>query len=183
MTGMGEFVELPGLLNAIRAIIDTQVSSLCVLPNEIVVSLAPDVDVTQLYFPEPDGVLRLKVVEAKNLENRDIQFTKKSAIGSQFYKTRVIDNDLNPVWNEYFEFVVEQANGQKLRMELFDSDTVSSDEELGRLEIDLINIKKNGHIDDWFPLDACKHGDIRIQVSIPKENEKSKERVGDKESV
>lgn len=114
---MGEFVELPGLLNAIRAIIDSQVgvnlkyliltgdviesvlsafknslkfkvlsflermflqvSSLCVLPNEVVVSLAPDVDVTQLYFPEPDGVLRLKVVEARNLENRDIQLTKK----------------------------------------------------------------------------------------------------------
>lgn len=88
------------------------------------------------------------------------------SVGSQFHKTRVIDNDLNPVWNEYFEFVVEQANGQRLRMELFDFDTVSSDEELGRLEIDLINIKNKGNLDGWFPLDACKHGDIHIQVNF-----------------
>lgn len=54
-----------------------KVSTLCVLPNEIVVPLAPNVDVTKLYFPEPDGVIRLKIIEAKNLENRDITFIKK----------------------------------------------------------------------------------------------------------
>uniref|UniRef100_A0A914RU67 C2 domain-containing protein n=1 Tax=Parascaris equorum TaxID=6256 RepID=A0A914RU67_PAREQ len=94
LTGMGEMVELPGLMNAIRTIVNAQVayltlfyfllkfggspvSTLCVLPNEIVVPLAPNVDVTKLYFPEPDGVIRLKIIEAKNLENRDITFIKK----------------------------------------------------------------------------------------------------------
>ncbi|KAM3724388.1 Extended synaptotagmin-2 [Dirofilaria immitis] len=173
LTGMGEFVELPGLLNAIRAIIDSQVSALCVLPNEIVVPLAPNIDITRLHLPEPDGVVRLKIVEARNLENRDIKFTKSMAsdpyceiqIGSQFYRTKTIDNDLNPVWNEYFEFVVDQANGQKLRIELFDYDKTSNDEELGRLAIDLVNIKAKRNLDDWFPLDACKHGDIHIQAA------------------
>jgi hypothetical protein len=47
-------VELPGLMNAIRSIVNTQVANICVLPNEIVVPLAPNVDVTRLYFPEPD---------------------------------------------------------------------------------------------------------------------------------
>ncbi|MCP9258736.1 Extended synaptotagmin-2 [Dirofilaria immitis] len=173
LTGMGEFVELPGLLNAIRAIIDSQVSALCVLPNEIVVPLAPNIDITRLHLPEPDGVVRLKIVEARNLENRDIKFTKSMAsdpyceiqVGSQFYRTKTIDNDLNPVWNEYFEFVVDQANGQKLRIELFDYDKTSNDEELGRLAIDLVNIKAKRNLDDWFPLDACKHGDIHIQAA------------------
>uniref|UniRef100_A0A915Q6N5 C2 domain-containing protein n=1 Tax=Setaria digitata TaxID=48799 RepID=A0A915Q6N5_9BILA len=173
LTGMGEFVELPGLLNAIRSIIDSQVSALCVLPNEIVIPLAPGVDATRLHFPEPDGVLRLKIVEARNLENRDIQFTKRMAsdpycqiqVGSQFYRTRTIDNDLNPIWNEYFEFVVDEANGQKLRIELLDYDKTSRDEELGRLVIDLINVKTKRNLDDWFPLDACKHGDIHIQAT------------------
>ncbi|VIO90608.1 C2 domain containing protein [Brugia malayi] len=173
LTGMGEFVELPGLLNAVRAIIDSQVSALCVLPNEIVVPLAPNFDITKLHLPEPDGVLRLKIVEARNLENRDIKFTKSMAsdpycqihVGSQFYRTKTIDNNLNPVWNEYFEFVVDQANGQKLRIELFDYDKASSDEELGTLTIDLINVKEKKSLDDWFPLDACKHGDIHIQAA------------------
>uniref|UniRef100_A0A0M3HRP9 Extended synaptotagmin-2 n=1 Tax=Ascaris lumbricoides TaxID=6252 RepID=A0A0M3HRP9_ASCLU len=173
LTGMGEMVELPGLMNAIRTIVNAQVSTLCVLPNEIVVPLAPNVDVTKLYFPEPDGVIRLKIIEAKNLENRDITFIKKGKsdpyveiqVGSQFFKTRTIDNDLNPVWNEYFEAVVDEADGQKLRMELFDEDTAGSDEELGRLSLDLESIKREGSIDKWFPLEGCKHGDIHIKAS------------------
>lgn len=54
LTGMGEFVQLPGLIDAIRTIVNAQVANLCVLPNKIVVPLAPNVDVTKLYFPEPD---------------------------------------------------------------------------------------------------------------------------------
>lgn len=87
LTGMGEMVELPGLMNILRQVINSQVrhcsflavskimllselsrlitvvndmnefiqiSALCVVPNEIVVPLAPDVDVTQLFFPEPN---------------------------------------------------------------------------------------------------------------------------------
>ena len=69
LTGMGEFVELPGLMTAIRSVMNSQVredcrdrengeslkvGAMCVIPNEIVVPLAPDVDVTQLFFPEPN---------------------------------------------------------------------------------------------------------------------------------
>lgn len=61
LTGMGEFVQLPGLIDAIRSVINTQVANLAVLPNKVVVPLAPNVDVTKLYFPEPDGIVRMKV--------------------------------------------------------------------------------------------------------------------------
>ncbi|XGW16263.1 hypothetical protein V3C99_001599 [Haemonchus contortus] len=172
LTGMGEMVELPGLMNAIRSVMNSQVAALCVLPNEIVVPLAPNVDVTKLFFPEPDGVVRLKIIEAKNLENRDISFIRKGKsdpyceiqVGSQFLKTRTIDNDLNPVWNEYFEAVVDQAHGQKLRIELFDEDQ-GQDEELGRLSIDLKDIQAKGSVDNWFPLEGCKHGDLHLKAT------------------
>lgn len=85
-------------------------------------------------------------------------------MGSQFSKTRTVANNLYPIWNEYFEFVVDQVDCQKLRFELFDEDVGSSDEELGRLTIDLMMIKKEGYIDSWFPLEACKHGDLHVQV-------------------
>ncbi|KJH46599.1 C2 domain protein, partial [Dictyocaulus viviparus] len=172
LTGMGEMVELPGLMNAIRSVVNSQVAALCVLPNEIIVPLAPNVDVTKLFLPEPDGVIRLKVIEAKNLENRDISFIRKGKsdpyceiqVGSQFLKTRTIDNDLNPVWNEYFEAVVDQAHGQKLRIELFDEDQ-GRDEELGRLSIDLKDIQNRGRIESWFPLEGCKHGDLHLKAT------------------
>lgn len=54
LTGMGEFVQLPGLINAIRSIINAQIANIGVLPNQIVIPLAPNVDMTKLYFPEPD---------------------------------------------------------------------------------------------------------------------------------
>ncbi|CAJ0931463.1 unnamed protein product, partial [Mesorhabditis belari] len=172
LTGMGEFVELPGLMNAIRSVLNSQVAAFAVLPNEIVVPLAPNVDVTRLFFPEPDGVVRLKIIEAKNLENRDISFIKKGKsdpycevqVGSQYFKTRTIDDDLNPVFNEYFEAVVDQADGQKLRIEVFDEDR-GQDEELGRLSINLANIQQKGTVQKWFPLEGCKHGDLHIKAT------------------
>jgi hypothetical protein len=51
---MGEFVQVPGLIDAIRSIVNTQLASFAVLPNKIVIPLAPNVDTTKLYFPEPD---------------------------------------------------------------------------------------------------------------------------------
>ncbi|KAJ1372931.1 hypothetical protein KIN20_035243 [Parelaphostrongylus tenuis] len=172
LTGMGEMVELPGLMNAIRSVVNSQVAAICVLPNEIIVPLAPNVDVTKLFLPEPDGVIRLKIIEAKNLENRDISFIRKGKsdpyceiqVGSQFLKTRTIDNNLNPVWNEYFEAVVDQAHGQKLRIELFDEDQ-GRDEELGRLSIELKDIQNRGQVNSWFPLEGCAHGDIHLKAT------------------
>ncbi|VDM59539.1 unnamed protein product [Angiostrongylus costaricensis] len=154
LTGMGEMVELPGLMNAIR------------------IPLAQNVDVTKLFLPEPDGVIRLKIIEAKNLENRDITFIHKGKsdpyceiqVGSQFLRTRTIDNNLYPVWNEYFEAVVDQAHGQKLRIELFDEDQ-GKDEELGRLSIELKDIQNRGQVDSWFPLEGCQHGDLHLKAT------------------
>jgi Ca2+-dependent lipid-binding protein len=41
-------------------------------------------------------------------------------VGSQVFRTRTINNNLNPVFNECFEAVVDQASGQKLRIEVFE---------------------------------------------------------------
>jgi len=86
-------------------------------------------------------------------------------VGSQVFKTKTIKNDLNPVFNECFEAVVDQASGQLLRIELFDEDTASADEELGRLSLPLDHVRDAGEIDDWYPLEGCKHGDFCLQVN------------------
>ncbi|KAE9556463.1 hypothetical protein FO519_000348 [Halicephalobus sp. NKZ332] len=173
LTGMGEFIQLPGLIDAIRSVVNSQIANLCVLPNKIVVPLAPAVDITKLYFPEPDGIIRIKVIEARNLENKDISFLSKDKsdpycelqVGAQIFKTRTINNNLNPIFNEFFEAVVDQADGQKLRIELFDKDTTGSDEELGRLSIPLELVKKAGVLHRWFHLEGCKHGELHLKVS------------------
>ncbi len=45
-----------------------QVAAICVLPNEVVIPLAPNVDVTRLYFPEPD----VSIHSCGNEESRPI---------------------------------------------------------------------------------------------------------------
>uniref|UniRef100_A0A915DBB7 SMP-LTD domain-containing protein n=1 Tax=Ditylenchus dipsaci TaxID=166011 RepID=A0A915DBB7_9BILA len=55
LTGMGEFVQLPGLIDAIRSVMNAQIANLFVLPNKMVIPLVPNVDITKLYFPELDG--------------------------------------------------------------------------------------------------------------------------------
>lgn len=70
-----------------------------------------------------------------------------SSVGSQVFHTKVINNNLNPVWNECFEAVVDQASGQKLRIELFDKDTAGADEELGRLSVPLESVRHAGEME------------------------------------
>lgn len=123
-----------------------------------------------LYFPEPDGVVLIKVIEAKNLENRDISILTRDKsdpyvevkLGGSFFRTKTIDNNLNPKWNEEFEAVVDQSSLQTVRFEVFDEDRTGSDEELGRLSVSTQKIKDEKSIDKWYYLEGCKHGDIRV---------------------
>lgn len=77
-------------------------------------------------------------------------------MGAQSHKTKTIDNSLDPVWDEYFEAVVDQASGQRIYIELFDEDVASSDEFLGRLNIELSVVRSKGVIDEviFFQIDS-----------------------------
>lgn len=171
LTGLGEMVEVPGLMGAIRSVVTTQVRAIAVLPNEIVVPLTAETDVARLHFSEPDGVVRIGVLEARDLENMDISFIKKGksdpyaqvSVGAQHFQTAVIDNDLNPKWNEWFEAVVAQASGQALKVEVFDEDA-GKDEELGHLTLDLAAVRRKGVSDAWYQLEGAKCGELRLKI-------------------
>lgn len=88
----------------------------------------------------------------------------KFSVGAQIFRTKTINNDLNPTFNEYFEAVVDQASGQTLRIDLFDEDSTGQDEELGRLSLPLEVVRKDGVVQKWFHLEGCKHGELHIKV-------------------
>ena len=54
------------------------------------------------------------------------------AVGAKEVKTRIINNTVQPVWNETFEMIVDSADGQLLYLDVFDDDPGSKDDELGR---------------------------------------------------
>ncbi|KAI0119000.1 hypothetical protein F4814DRAFT_223206 [Daldinia grandis] len=65
--------------------------------------------------------------------------------GKPVASTRIITGDDNPNWHEWASILVtpEEVNaGEKLRLQLWDSDKWSADDDLGRVEVDLKSLMK-----------------------------------------
>lgn len=140
LSGIGNAGDLPGLSKIIRNIVDASLASFCVLPQEIVIPLSAAVDPLQTLLAMPDGLIRVHLVEARNLEALDIALFQKGksdpyaklAVGAQKFQSKTIDNNLDPKWNQFWDAVADHANGQRLIVEVFDEDPSWEDEFLGR---------------------------------------------------
>nr|CAD7443449.1 unnamed protein product [Timema bartmani] len=88
---------------------------------------------------ELEGVLRVHVVEAKDLMKKDITMLGKGksdpyaivSVGAQEFRTHTIDNSINPKWDFWCESIVFEPQGQLLEIKLLDADDVADDESLG----------------------------------------------------
>lgn len=82
-----------------------------VLPNKFPIKLSDDIEIMELKAPEPEGVLRVHVVEARNLMKKDVSMLGKGksdpyaviTLGAQDFKTKVIDNTVDPKWDFWCE--------------------------------------------------------------------------------
>jgi Ca2+-dependent lipid-binding protein len=68
--------------------------------------------------------------------------------GKTSQKTKVINNNLNPEFNETFEFSVSPMD-QILTIKVWDYDSVKSDDLLGTLEIPLFKLKAGEIYNQW----------------------------------
>lgn len=173
LTNLLNVLDLPGLKSSLRRITDDVIASFVVLPNRVAVPLATGVDASDLQYPIPEGVLRVKVVEAKDLIAKDIGFVKKGKsdpyaiirIGAQSFRTKMISNDLNPEWNETFEAFVDNSEGQELEAVIYDEDTSSKDSKIGRLDTEIVSTVETGYQDLWLPLEGVKQGRVHLQLN------------------
>jgi len=98
------------------------------------------------------GLVYLKIHDAKDLPvmdrggKSDTYITVAfSQFGKPKYCTRVIVKDLNPSWEEDTCILIhneELKAGEKLSIQLWDSDRMGSDEMVGRIEFDLHDVLK-----------------------------------------
>ena len=68
-----------------------------------------------------------------------------SQFGKPVYCTRIIEQELNPSWNEQLCLLVYQDQlvaGEKLSVELWDSDQITSDDKVGKVDFDLRDLIK-----------------------------------------
>ena len=98
--------------------------------------------------------LKIKVISASNLQAADSGNTSDPFItikqGYISVKTKVIPKQLNPVWNEEFQFGVHQTEIQigELEIEVYDKDRFSNDS-LGLVKVPLNQIPLNAPLKEF----------------------------------
>ncbi|XP_028155501.2 extended synaptotagmin-3 isoform X1 [Diabrotica virgifera virgifera] len=172
LDGIAGILDVPGINESLRKCVCATVASLMVLPNKFPVKFTPEVSSEQLNTPNPAGVLRVHVIEAKDLVKKDITFTGKSksdpyaqlVVGEQSFKTETIQSNVNPKWDYWCEFVILESTGQEILITVWDEDA-TDDEFLGRVSVDIASLIKAELSDMWLVLEDVKHGDIHIRTN------------------
>ncbi|KAM7369818.1 hypothetical protein PAMP_011109 [Pampus punctatissimus] len=172
-TGLTNILDIPGLNGFSDSLIQDIIYSYLVLPNRITVPLVGDVELAQLRFPMPKGVLRIHFLEAQDLEGKDKflggLIKGKSdpygilQIGNQLFQSKTIKESLHPKWNEVYEALVYEHSGQHLEIELFDEDP-DKDDFLGSLMIDMTELHKEQKVDEWFDLEETPTGKLHLKL-------------------
>ncbi|XP_035243277.1 uncharacterized protein LOC118210888 isoform X9 [Anguilla anguilla] len=125
-----------------------------------------------------EGVLRIILLEARNLVAKDNlmggMVKGKSDpyvnihVGGMGFRSRVIEKELNPTWNELYEVVLTPLPGQEVKFELYDKD-LDSDDFLGRFNVSLSDIIRSQYTDQWFTLNDVKSGRVHLVLEwLPK---------------
>ncbi|XP_067316530.1 extended synaptotagmin-1 isoform X2 [Pseudorasbora parva] len=168
-TGLTNLLDIPGLNVMTDSMIMDAIASFLVLPNRLTVPLVADLHVAQLRSPLPRGVVRIHLLEADSLAAKDNYVAGVSdpyallRVGPQTFKSRHLDNTLNPKWGEMYEVIVHEVPGQELEVEVFDKDT-DKDDFLGRTKLDLGIVKKSKIVDEWFTLKDTTTGRVHLRL-------------------
>ncbi|KAL7384995.1 hypothetical protein ABVT39_013185 [Epinephelus coioides] len=172
-TGMTNLLDSPAFSSLSEDAIMDIIASLMVLPNRMCVPLIDQVKVDQMRFPLPRGVVRVHLLEARDLLAKDtymMGIVKGKSdpyatlrVGNRHFKSKTIKENLHPKWNEVYEFVVHEAPGQELEVELFDEDA-DNDDPLGTYNLDFGEVKKEVEMDQWFPLQGVQHGEVHLKL-------------------
>uniref|UniRef100_H3CJY8 Extended synaptotagmin 2 n=1 Tax=Tetraodon nigroviridis TaxID=99883 RepID=H3CJY8_TETNG len=172
-TGLTNILDIPGLSGFSDSLIQDLIYSYLVLPNRVTVPLVGEVELAQLRFPMPKGVLRIHFLEALDLEGKDKflggLIKGKSdpygvlQIGNQLFQSKTVKESLHPKWNEVYEALVYEHSGQHLEIELFDEDP-DKDDFLGSLMIDMTELHKEQKVDEWFDLEETSTGKLHLKL-------------------
>ncbi|NXG44678.1 ESYT3 protein, partial [Psilopogon haemacephalus] len=170
--GMSNLLDVPGINVMSDSLIQDFIAARLVLPNRITVPLRKNMNIAHLRFPIPHGVVRVHLLEAENLVQKDSflgAIRGKSdpyallRVGTVQYRSKTVSRDLNPIWNETFEFVVHEVPGQDLEVDLYDEDP-DKDDFMGSLLISLVDVMNDRTVDEWFPLSKTTSGHLHLKL-------------------
>ncbi|XVF34574.1 hypothetical protein REPUB_Repub18cG0070400 [Reevesia pubescens] len=153
----GDISTIPGLSDAIESTIRDAIEDSIMWPVRKIIPILPG-NYSDLEL-KPVGILEVKLVQARDLTNKDI--IGKSDPYAVLYvrplpdktkKSKTINNDLNPIWNEHYEFVIEDATTQHLVVRIYDDEGVQASELIGCAQVYLSELEPGKVKDVWLNL-------------------------------
>eukprot|EP00391_Amoebophrya_sp_Ameob2_P003639 CAMPEP_0179002506 /NCGR_PEP_ID=MMETSP0795-20121207/12067_1 /TAXON_ID=88552 /ORGANISM="Amoebophrya sp., Strain Ameob2" /LENGTH=725 /DNA_ID=CAMNT_0020696225 /DNA_START=801 /DNA_END=2975 /DNA_ORIENTATION=- len=195
--GVARVANAASLRDTIRNTISGKISDFLVLPNLHFIPFGDvqtkiDFDVTRLYSPRPEAVLRLQLHRAHNLFAKDFSFFGHATsdpyaiakIGARTFRSRTVPATLNPIWDDsdpknpgyskhppaVYDFFMFNKR-QFLNLELFDHD-MSKDDKLGNVKLQVGELAIQGGREVAIPLTQddgdVKGGDVAVSVKTMK---------------
>ena len=94
------------------------------------------------------GKLKVKVLNGRNLQNKETFQTSdpycKLEIGGASHKTKHVNSNLNPDWNEEFVFDVKPVGGMDvIALSVWDKNTIKKDAFMGYSFVTFDDCKKD----------------------------------------
>ncbi|CAN7037591.1 hypothetical protein IGI04_004633 [Brassica rapa subsp. trilocularis] len=173
----GELTSIPGISDALEETILDAIEDSITWPVRKIIPILPG-DYSDLEL-KPVGTLDVKLVQAKDLSNKDV-IGKSDPYAVVFIrplpnktkKTKTISNSLNPIWNEHFEFVVEDVSTQHLTVRVFDDEGVGSSQLIGAAQVPLNELEPGKVKDIWLKLvkdlvvqrDTKNRGQVQLEL-------------------
>ncbi|XP_024962614.1 synaptotagmin-4-like isoform X1 [Cynara cardunculus var. scolymus] len=153
----GDLSALPGVSEAIEETIKDAVEDSITWPVRVVIPIIAG-DYSDLEL-KPAGILEVKLIEAKELTNKDI-IGKSDPYATLFVRplrdrmksSKTINNQLNPIWNEHFEFTVEDPITQHFTIRVFDDEGVQASELIGCGQVAIKDLEPGKVKDIWIKL-------------------------------
>ncbi|XP_062511538.1 intersectin-1-like [Corticium candelabrum] len=128
------------------------------------------------------GQLAVTIVEATDLPIGDISGKSDPycvvTLGVQTQKTNVIEKTLSPKWNTRMDFAVRDPKQDRLSIVVYDRDFFSPSDFLGRAEVLLFDLLRDGRgpWDKWLVLHDVKTGEVHVQLDFKFHRAVSKDR-------
>ncbi|KAL6502094.1 Synaptotagmin-5 [Orobanche gracilis] len=183
----GDISAIRGISDALEDTIRDAIEDSITWPIRKIVPIIPG-DYSYLEV-KTVGILEVKLIEAKELTNKDIigksdPFAKICIrpLRDRTKTSKTIDNQINPIWNEHFEFEVEDVSTQNLTVKVYDDEGIQAAELIGCAQIPLHNLEPGKVKDVWLKLvkdleiqrDNKNRGQVHLELLYCHLNSESK---------
>ncbi|KAK9865697.1 hypothetical protein WJX84_002675 [Apatococcus fuscideae] len=149
----GDVTFLPGLEVWLNSLLQDTVFQPLILPEGRTIPIAPGLQNAQM----PAGMLYLHIVEAENVPRMDWLSPSDPYIQLWLQpkhkrRTETHSNNPHPMFDEDFELLVHEPDYQAVTFVLFDANTISKDEEIGRMTLPIKDLQSGETKDLWLEL-------------------------------